>query len=377
MQLGERLKSARLASGLTLRELAQAVDLSATAISKIERGQISPRPSVIRKLIKALNLTAEYLYRETTVELLTPAYRKKSDFPKKLQVKIEENVKEYAERYLAIQELFSTERKNIYSLPKYTIDTIDEIEGIALEVRQKWELGTAPIDNLVSNFEDQGIIVLMVPKEDGFDGFSCWIDDQTPVVVCPDNVPGDRQRFTLAHELGHLILNYNDTLNMEEAANQFAASFLVPSKSLLYELGEKRSKLLLDELLILKQKYKVSMQVLVRRAYTLGIITKAKYQEICKMFSRLGWRTNEPGDDVDYEVPTRFNLLINQALAENWITPIRAQELARNKFDTFNIGKFKPEDDVLLEASKKLANVYSEDKEATIFTRINSEDILP
>lgn len=88
---------------------------------------------------------------------------------------------------------------------------------------------------------------------DGFDGYSCWANGRIPVIAFNANVSGDRQRFNLAHELGHLVLDPAPATEIEKAAHRFAAVFLVPAKTAYSELGRKRSNLSFDELLVLKR----------------------------------------------------------------------------------------------------------------------------
>ena len=61
-----------------------------------------------------------------------------------------------------------------------------------------------------------------------FDGLQATVADK-PVIVVSKGWPGDRQRFTLAHELGHLLLHgrLTDGLDEERACHRFASAFLL------------------------------------------------------------------------------------------------------------------------------------------------------
>jgi Zn-dependent peptidase ImmA (M78 family) len=151
----------------------------------------------------------------------------------------------------------------------YTIKSIEEAEYVAEFVRASWDLGSGPILNMITVLEEHGIFVITVPFIEGFDGFSCWVNNNIPVIACRANIPGDRQRFNLAHELGHLILKIDDGLNEEMVCHRFAGAYLAPRKAVYNKLGQSRSSLDLDELLILKQEYEISMQAWARRAFDL------------------------------------------------------------------------------------------------------------
>ena len=151
--------------------------------------------------------------------------------------------------------------------------------------------------------------------------------ERVPVIAVQRNVPGDRQRFDVAHELAHLLLRVAPDIEEEPVAHRFAAAFLVPEPIARAELGNHRRDLDSRELFLLKHKYGLSMQAWVRRAKDLGIIGEASYRRIFQRFSRLGWRKQEPGKQVPTEEPQRMKQLIFHALAEDAISRSRAAEL--------------------------------------------------
>jgi Zn-dependent peptidase ImmA (M78 family) len=138
---------------------------------------------------------------------------------------------------------------------------------------------------------------------------------------------GDRERFNLAHELGHLLLEVPKNVDAEKAAHRFAASFLVPAEAAYRELGEHRRRIDFLELAILKKKYGLSMQAWVYRAQDLGIITSSCAAILFKTFRSRGWSLQEPGDVIPPEEPRQFEKLILQAVSEDLISSARAAEL--------------------------------------------------
>jgi Zn-dependent peptidase ImmA (M78 family) len=139
-------------------------------------------------------------------------------------------------------------------------------------------------------------------------------------------VPGDRQRFSAAHELGHILIVTNGGLDAERACNRFAGAFLAPRQAVLRELGAERACLDLAELEMLKEKYGMSMQAWIHRAEELGIITAKAARRLRTAF-RGEARVTEPGPQVPQESPKRLRLLVRRALAEGIISRSRAAEL--------------------------------------------------
>ena len=120
------------------------------------------------------------------------------------------------------------------------------VEQVADKLRESWQLGLNPLPDMVDVLEAHGVLVIItdVSEMDKFDGLQAKVAEQ-PVVVVSSNWPGDRQRFTLAHELGHLLLDSRLTseLDSEKACNRFASAFILPAVSIRRYLGEKRHNL--------------------------------------------------------------------------------------------------------------------------------------
>jgi Zn-dependent peptidase ImmA (M78 family) len=207
------------------------------------------------------------------------------------------------------------------------VATLEDVERVALDLREAWDLGLDPIDNLIEVLERQGIKVGVIEGADDFDALTLWANDTIPVMVVKEGIPGDRQRLNLAHELGHIILEPADELDEEKAAFRFAGAFLVPRPMARYELGEHRRELDVHELHLLKHKYGVSMQAWVYRAQDLGIISEYAARQLWIRFRGEGWREEEPGDQIPPETPERMKRLILRALAEDVISEARAAEI--------------------------------------------------
>lgn len=338
--LGDRIKQARIAAGLSLRGLAETSDnyISAQVIQKYEQGITNPGSDVLIKLAKALGVKVEYFFRPAAVQvsLSCPIYRKRASVPKKYLESIHAKVKDKVEKYLEIEALFPEDRFNKISISKLrhrNIHKSSDIEKLADDLRKEWSLGNDPIENMTDIVEDRGAMVIPLEASKEFDGLSCWANDNIPVIVVKKGLMGDRQRSDLAHELGHLIMKVS-SVNEEKAAKRFSGAFLAPADAVYRELGKKRNNLDLSELVLLKKKYGMSMQQWIYRAKNLDIISESRAIEWFKLFRIKKWYKDEPVN-VEVEEPQRFKLLVIQAVAEGIISPIRAAEFLDIPYDKF------------------------------------------
>ncbi|GAP09958.1 predicted Zn peptidase [Bellilinea caldifistulae] len=325
MTIGQRIKQARKANNMSLRSLAEKAEISAMAISKYERDLDIPSSSVLLRLAQALNVSMDFLFRPYTISVRLQAYRKHAALGVKEQEAIQMRIQEWLERYLEVESLFPDERRSV-NLPVYSIQAIEQVEDVALSLRESWNLGLDPIENLTQVLEDQGIKVGLVSGFEHFD--SCtFMADGIPVIVSKAELPGDRQRFNLGHELGHLILDIKEELDPEPACHRFVGAFLVPAQAVRFELGSRRTTLDMNELYLLKHKYGMSMQAWIFRAKELGIISENAATRLFHRFRANGWHRQEPGEALSSEKPLRMERLIYRALAEDVISRSRAKEL--------------------------------------------------
>jgi Zn-dependent peptidase ImmA (M78 family)/DNA-binding XRE family transcriptional regulator len=336
-----RLRRARKAAGLSLRDVGGLVGLSHAAIKKYEDGVAMPASDVLLALSRALNVRAEYFFRPELVELEGVEYRKRGTLPKKRLDAITHELLDQVERRLELENLFPTPPVQTFStvsgLPA-EVTALDDIERAAECVRAAWKLGLDPIPDLIDLMESQGIRVFMLDAEAGqkFDGLAAHVGGM-PIVVVGRHWPGDRQRFTLAHELGHLVLNGRlaDGLAEEAACNRFAGAFLFPAASVVQKFGMHRNAVELQELALLKEEFGLSMSGILFRLRDLGIVSPAYRDMQAKLFSMKGWHVHEPGTTYRTEKAHLFEQLVFHALAEEYIGEAKAAELLNLSLDTF------------------------------------------
>ena len=328
MGMEERLKAARVAAGLSLRDLAAKVGVSATAISKYERGMDMPGSHVLLKLARALNVKVEFFFRSPGVRFGASAFRCRKSLPAKQRHALAARVQEWLERYVEAEAIVGQERR--FEFPSglnRRADSLERVEEVTANLRQEWNLGDDPIENLCEVLEDKGVRVGMIEGAEKFDATLCHAGEGEPVMAVAKGQPGDRQRFNLAHELGHLVLKIAGDMDEETAAHRFAGAFLAPASVVHFELGKGRRRLGPYELHLLKHKYGLSMQAWVMRARDVGLISPSAAATIFRHFRTQGWHKVEPGEPYPSEEPQRLKRLVLRALAEDLITESRAAEL--------------------------------------------------
>jgi Zn-dependent peptidase ImmA (M78 family)/DNA-binding XRE family transcriptional regulator len=335
--IADRIRQARLAAGLTLGALGEKVGVSHTAIQKYEKGLLTPSSSQLLKLARACGIRTEYFFRTHTVELLQPEFRKLSSFGKMAQDAIKLKVVELVEKRVELLGAFPESPLLAFAPPEglpERIESLDEIEDFSDRVRNAWQLGMNPIADLTDTLEAAGLLVIAVdednPKFSGLTARARTNDGREyPVVAVSKRWPGDRQRFTLAHELGHLLLKGRlaEGLDEEKACDRFAGAFLAPRVAVLHLLGQRRHALEWQELYALKHEFGLSMAGWLQRAKQCGVISESIYLSMLKGFSAKGWRKNEPGAPLPQEHPRLFEQWVYRALAEQYISEGKAAEL--------------------------------------------------
>lgn len=338
--LGNRIQRARKALGLSLRDMGEKVALSHAAIKKYEDNEVAPSSEILIKLAKALHVRVEYFFRPEHFTLKNIQYRKHANMPQRHLEEITAKIIDQVERRVELENLFPTPLAQPFTmknLPK-VINHIDEIEALAEHVRNQWNLGADSIPDLIDIFEERGIKVFEIPHGlyPKLDGLYAKVNEM-PVIVISDQRPGDRQRFTLAHELGHLLLDNRlaSELDIENCCNRFAGAFLLPKQSLINILGEHRNSLEPHELSLLKQAFGISMTSILHRAEETGIISNTLYRQLRAEFNKHGWSKKEPGEKYPKEKTHMFEKMIFHALAEDYIGESKAAELMNMSLESF------------------------------------------
>ena len=338
--LGERLKRFRLARGMSLDDLETAIDglVSKQALSKYERGKMQPKVATLNRIAAALGVKSAQLWGEPSYHIEWVAYRKRTRMGKKEQEQLQGFVAELLEKRILLQERIGECNSLEFPIQGFPVRTLKDAEQSALVLREQWNLGIDPLANLVGVLEDHFIHIIEVDASGTFDGISAVVRDNDKDVLAAAiathrGTPGDRHRLNIAHELGHLTLKLSEGIDEEKAAFRFGAAFLAPAEHLCREVGEKRSRIQLEELLYLKRRYGMSIQAILFRLKDLGIITASHYKRWCMDINKLGWKKQEP-IEIPPEKPERFYQQVFRALSEGLIGEEEAEQLFNDTLET-------------------------------------------
>jgi Zn-dependent peptidase ImmA (M78 family)/DNA-binding XRE family transcriptional regulator len=325
--IGERIKMARRAAGLSQQTLGDRTGVSKMSISKYERGEMTPGSDMLVRVADATGMRVDYFLRPVAFSLSAPCYRSRASLSAKSKGMVEETVREWLDRSIEVDHLLDAAVPFSLEGIGRAVRSLDDVERVAAELRAAWNLGDDPIPNVVSVLEDRGVKIGVVDGQSAFDALTFWVDGTWPAIAVKSSVPGDRQRFSICHEIGHIVMRVDTALDAEKAAQRFAGAFLVPAHVVRRELGEHRHTLDPRELYELKHEYGMSMSAWVHRATDLGVIEAAAASRLYRTFGRNGWLKNEPGRQVSFEKPSRLELLVLRGAAEGAIGDARAAEL--------------------------------------------------
>lgn len=329
----DRIRRARVLKGMSLDALAHSIgDITKQALSNFERGEAVPNSTRLLQLAKALKVKPEYFFRPESVDLAPLEFRKLAKMPRYRQRQVEEQMREHLERYIALERCFGA--ADICMSPPTAraikVASPDEAERAAAQLRQDWGIGSDAIANLTELLEEHGIKVALVEAREDFDGACAATQDERHVLIALNIArPGERMRFTAAHELGHWIMALPAAMpekEKEACCHRFAGAFLYPKNRVLTDFGtHQRSRIHPGELLNAKRRYGISMQLALRRLKDLQLLNDFGYRAACIQFSRAGWRNAEP-EALLHETPRRFESLVYWGLAEDLFSRSRAAE---------------------------------------------------
>ena len=326
----ERLVEARDSRGLTQVALADLMNRTSSSISRWEAGNQSPEPEALETLARALNLPTSFFLRPKHNNGENPMFfRSMASTTQAVRRRTCGRLNWAEDIAIVLQEWLDLPSVDLPQLDVSDYHDIRDadIERIATECRQHWNLGMGPIADILLVLENAGICV--VKEEVGsiaMDGLSHWSEaDQRPyVLVAADKDTCVRSRLDAAHELGHLVLHRRikektlvDKASFKEIERQaffFAGAFLLPAESFAAEVWSPS----LNSFLTLKERWKVSVGAMVKRCRNLGMIGEEYEQRLWKHYGARGWRKAEPLDDtIPVEVPRLLSRSVRLLIDEH------------------------------------------------------------
>lgn len=303
----------RESRGLSQKELAEKLGVTQGRISKIEKDLLVVPDELLEKLSHVLDYPQHFFCQEGApvgVGIAEIFHRKRQDVPKGVLAK------NYAKMEIQLKHIETLLREG-EEIPCYVrrfdIDEFDgQVEKIAQIVRKTLQIPSGPIDDLTETIEDAGVLVVPMNFETmRVDAISRWVPGLPPIMFVNMHGPKDRYRYSLAHELGHLVMHELPNPDIEEQANQFAAEFLLPGEDIQAQLFN----LNLSKLVRLKLYWKVSMAAILMRAQKMGTITSNHARYLWMQMAKAGYKTREPVElDVKGEQPRLLKKLIEASL---------------------------------------------------------------
>jgi Zn-dependent peptidase ImmA (M78 family)/DNA-binding XRE family transcriptional regulator len=311
----EMLILARESRELTQGELAQASGLSQANISKYEAGLLRISNQHLETIASVLGYPKSFFYQEEK----RYGFGSSCTYHRKRQTLSVTHLRTLLARINLFRIHVTTLLRSVDVVSEHRFEHFDiddfggDVERIAQLVRNRWGLPLGPISNLVEAVEyANGIVYRCSFGTSKLDAISQWLPSAPPIFMVNADVPGDRIRFTLAHEIGHVIMHRIPTTNMEAEADRFASEFLMPAREIAADL----TPATLVNYARLKPYWKVSIAALIRRARDLGKVTDRHYRSLFEELSKLGYRIAEPVM-IPHEEPSVFNDLIKFHVREN------------------------------------------------------------
>jgi Zn-dependent peptidase ImmA (M78 family) len=287
---GDRIRQAREIRGFTQAELSRKIGVTQGAIAQFEGNLTAPAQENLEGIALQTGFPIAFFKQCSSLDfpLGTLLYRARAS----VKSADKNLVRQYGRlAYESVEKMEMSLKGVSLRLPKYSEDPVTA----ASLTRSSFGLSpNTPIDYLIDVIEKGGVLVLSVPKSiDKHDAFSLWTgkDLQRPVIVISAGGPTDRLRFSVAHELGHLVMHQKIDKTIDEVereANRFAGELLMPETIMREEIVPPVTLMSLQKL---AGRWKVSVQALIKRASDLEIISSRQYKYLFQQLGARGLRT--------------------------------------------------------------------------------------
>lgn len=328
---GDLLRLARQLRGYTQKKSSEDLGIAQTVLSRLENGLIEPDVDLVARAAQTFDVPVDFFAITDTVYgppvSVHAMLRGKADVSARDidMITAELNVRLMHLRVF----LENVDFNAVLSVPSLDIERYESPEKVAAIVRTHWKLPRGPIKNLTRVIEQAGVIVADSNFHGaGVSGVTFAVPGRPPIVLINRDHPADRLRFTLAHELGHLVMHRFPTPEMEEEANRFASAFLLPPEDMKEAFSGRR--VTLELLASMKKEWKVSMQSLLMSAQTQKAVSDNQARYLWQQISMRGWRTREPASlDFPHDPPTVLPTIIKAHLSDLGFEPNELLQMSR------------------------------------------------
>lgn len=304
----EMLIVARDSRGWTQSEVAERLGIAQATISKIENGLREPTDEQIKRFASFFGYRQEFFFLREQIKSFASGCTYRRARKRTQEAKMRHLLGIINVRRIQIAQLL--ESVELTSQNEFVRLDVDEHGGpvrISQKLRAIWKLPPGPVQNLTRAIEDAGGIIFKCEfGSRDVDAISQFLPGGTPLFLVNAAIPADRLRFTLAHEVGHIVMHEMPNDVMEKQADAFAAEFLMPANQIRTDLMD----VSLPKLATMKPYWKVSMNALLKRAGDLKTITERKKQFLWTEMGKLGFRKHEP-----VTIPTEEPALVDEMIA--------------------------------------------------------------
>lgn len=342
---------ARESRGLSQSELATKARIPQGTLSKAENGFIDLPEERVQAIADALG------YPRALLDWSDPVYgfgssmfhhRKQQSLTQGLLKKIQATMNLVVGRLRRLSN--GIEITTPFTLPAMDSSKMSP-EEIAQAVRRAWLVPIGPVQSMMALLEAAGILI--VRRDMGthrISAISIRIPDGHTLIMLNLGLPPDRERFTLAHELGHLVMHDlpEPEEDAENEADRFAAEFLMPAA----EIRSQLTRIDIQKAAMLKRHWKTAMSALIRRARDLGVIAEPRYRSLMTQMSQRGILKIEPTVDLAREEPRVVASVLDVHISQHQYSRQDLADLVCLNRDEF-IAEFAPPHDSPLAARRE------------------------
>ena len=327
-----RLKQLRIMQGLSMDLLCRRVNnaLSKQSISKYESGKMMPDSKSLIVLANALNVSIDYFFRPIGLTIDRVEFKSESKLKAKRLDSIKEIIKDKLERYFEVESILDVQSEYKSDYQNIVVQGEKDLYSITSLIKKDWKLGEDGINNLIEILEENKIKVIEIEAPKTLEGLCGFANDTQPFIVLNKNLNSERKRFTALHELAHLIINFESSLdekNVEELCNLFASEMLISKDVLIKKIGQNRGDISLHELKDIQTQFGISIEELMRKAQNLNIITENRYKTFCMKKKNAEFKDFVEKNRTKAEDANRFTRLVYRALASEIISISKASSL--------------------------------------------------
>lgn len=340
MDFPQRLKNARIMQGLSMDDLCNKLNniVSKQSISKYESGKAMPNSTKLIAIANALNVKIDYFFRPNSTSLDNIEFRKKAKLNTRDLSSIKEIIRDKVERYIEAENICGLSSDFTTDFSNDIVKNKNDILLLTTRLKEIWQLGEDGINNLIEILEENKIKVIEIEAPNCFDGLSGFIGNKKPIIVLNKSYNSERKRFTALHELGHILLKFDASLNQKEKehfCHLFANEMLISKKVFISMIGPSRNDISLKELRDIQQQFGISIDALMFKAKYLNVISENRYKSYCiSKNTKPEFKESVNLSIAKYECSNRFERLVYRALASEIITESKASVLLNTSLTT-------------------------------------------